>query len=422
MKKNSIIVTALGTVATGLTFLLLMPFIVPNFGIDRFGYISLMLVSLSVSSIFDAGISRGLTHAISGHPERLHYIWPVVAIVTLWGAAVGSIGYYLFKFYLNFSEGITTELRSELNDSAIYVALTMPLAIVHAAFRGVVEGKGLFYISSSIKFFAGLVFAFFILMGTYFEFTLEYVAISLFLSRLVTLLVLITVVQYRVKLRGFFWDWVSIRNVLVFGGWASISTIGSSLSIYIDRFVAGVFISPVVYGVYSAVSDVVMRFLFIPGAVGTVLFPYVSGNNKNGDDAVARALVTAYLIVAIGIGAVVLLLYFFGIYAVSFFSKEIVDIELAALVLKYTLAGLLVSSMCQIPYAVLQGLGYVRFTARLHTLELAIFTPVLFYLCKFYGVEGLLAGWLVRIIFDFVVLTVWQGVLLRQTRLQRSKV
>lgn len=399
MKLKSIVTVASGTIFSALLFVLLTPQIISDFGLSRFGYISLFLLLLSSASLLDMGISRGATFFISKNENNsLSDIWGVALIGMLWSSIVTICFYFLFLFYIK-SLQVSEGLLLELQESAGYVSLSIPLVILYSLFRGVLEGLGRFYITSLLKVLIGTLLFGGLYISTYFSSTLDYASIAFFVSRLIVLSIITTIVLYYIPIRRIA-DTKSIFMVLSFSWKASISSIASTTLNSLDRFIAGIYVNSTTFGIFSLVSELFNRLLFLPGAISVVTFPAVASYGGNSYKQIYNKA-CKYLIISLV--PILLFLNIYGYELINWWLGETLNKDIIYKYIRILSVIILLLSITQIQYAFIQGWGDVAVTAKVHIGELILFMPAFIYSAKNYGVEGVLWCSLLRVIVELLL-------------------
>lgn len=406
MKLTSILVNAGGIIIPAFIFLLLYPILISSFGISRFGYISLALILLSVASIFDLGLSRGATYFVSKQKkegsQELKLIWGLFNFSIVIGLLISLIFYSLLYLYFSSSPKIDSDgLQNELIRSTKYLAATVFFVILHAVCKGIMEGFERFHVVAATKILTALVTAAALLGLCYLGFLdLQSVSVVLLLSRVFGLILILipTLNAIPYRLRFFFSE---SKSIFAFSGWTSLSNMSSTLLNNADRLVAGYFLPSAIYGVYSALADVVMRFLFIPGAVCAVLYPRVANSSQ---PQIGKDTIKSLLIICLCLLPVIGLLVWYGVELFTIWLGEDLNSSSSKLILSTLVCGLFFSSLAQVPYAVLHGMGASRLTARIHLSEVVIFVPLICYSGFKFGLEGILNVWLLRTMTDFALL------------------
>ncbi len=405
MKLKNIFFSSLGVTVPAFIFLVTTPLIINNFGIERFGYISLFWVLLSVSSILDLGVSRALTNFVAKNldkKEELETIWSIILLLIIFSFVLFFLLYYLFKYILAISHHIPENLIDELVQAYIYILLAMPTVIIYSALRGVFEGEANFKLSSFTKVLMGLLMVLPLAFVSKESATLLFAAQVTLFARTVGLIFLFYNYLQKYKPKIVHFNFKAIE-ILKFGARVSVSTISSSALVYSDRFIASLILSPKDFGVYSLCAELVMRFLFIPGAISNVSFQ--SFSNIIQPEKVRQVIVKCIKLLTISMIPVCLILVFYGSDLLYIWASVIVPENLHYIFAILSL-GLLFNSFGHLPYAYLQATGDVSFTAKLHFIELIIFLPLMYFMCLKFGVLGLLITWLARVTSDFACLTV----------------
>jgi O-antigen/teichoic acid export membrane protein len=408
LKFYTILKAGSGTLVTACVFLLTTPQILRDFGIERFGYISLLLVLFSSASLLDLGLSRGVTYFVSknkiDNKEKLSRVWQLVYLLFFWSVFIGWVAYFLLNKYFESMDNVPIELKVELLNSNIYIAATVLFVILHAVFRGVLEGFECFGTTSVIKIIMALLIFVMLYISPNFESTLVYAAQVFLLVRITLLLVIVKLVINRIK-PVFIFRWGDISEIVMISWQASISSLSSTILNYIDRFLGGLYANPLFFGSYSLISDSVMRVLFIPGAISSVLYPSISKSDIADCKSKLRKA-TIYVLTAII--PIIIILNLVGSTLLKLWLDnefEGVDISFYILILSI---GLLFLSLSHVFYAFIQGMGHFSFTARLHLIELLVFTPIFVIVAMNYGLNGIVSVWLIRIIIDFLCMYIYQ--------------
>ena len=404
MKIKNVFFSTLGVTLPAFIFLVSTPIIINKFGIERFGYISLFWVFLSISSILDLGMARALTNFVAkglNNKEKLNSIYSVLFLLTIFSFIICFLIYILSIYLIPNLEHIPKDLRNELNHAAVYLILSVPFVIIYSALRGVFEGEANFKLTSYSKMFMGICMVLPLTLISESFATLIFAAQVCLITRLIGFFILFYNYLIRFKPNNYalnFKGW----DIFKFGAKVSVSTISSSVLVYSDRFIASVLLSPKDFGIYSLCTELVMRFLFIPGAISAVSFQSLSRNLELSQ---IRSVVNKGIKwMTISILPIFLMLSLFGNELIYVWSTVVIPEKLHYVVLILSI-GLLINSYAHLSYAYLQTTNYLGFIAKLHVFELIIFIPVMYYMCMYFGVFGLLLIWLGRVTFDFLIMT-----------------
>ena len=95
------------------------------------------------------------------------------------------------------------------------------------------------------------------------------------------------------------------------------------------------------------------------------------------------------------------------------FAKEILQVWLGSnfaaqskMVMQILALGVLVNSLAQVPYALLQGVGRPDITAKFHLLELPLHIGIVWFLVGHWGIAGAAGAWTMRVTLDTLLLFV----------------
>lgn len=191
-----------------------------------------------------------------------------------------------------------------------------------------------------------------------------------------------------------------LRRLLSFGGWVTVSSIASPFMVYLDRAVLGSVLTLSAVAYYTAPYDIVSRLSIVAASIIPPLFPAFSALDGTGDRRrLAGLFLRAAKLLALATAPVVL--------TVILLAKPALHLWLgpdfaanSTLLTQLLAAALLVNSMAQLPYALLQGLGRADLPAKFHLLELPVYAGVLWLGIRWFGTAGAAGAWLLRVTLD----------------------
>jgi O-antigen/teichoic acid export membrane protein len=201
------------------------------------------------------------------------------------------------------------------------------------------------------------------------------------------------------------WRRAVVGPLLRFGGWMTVSNVVSPLMVTFDRFLIGALVSVSAVAYYATPYEVVTKFWLLPGALVGVMFPAFSTSSvqdRNRTALLYGRSVKYLLLVLFPMVLLVVVLAQNGLrlWLGAEFAQH------SARVLQWLAVGVLINSLGQVPFALLQGVGKPDLTAKLHLIELPFYILVLWWLTKAYGIEGTAIAWTARVAFDSLVLFV----------------
>ena len=390
-----------------------IPFMVRGLGVERYGLFSLVWVILAYFTIFDLGLGRATTKYVaealgSSHEDKVpHLVWTAVTVQVLFGLlgtlVLASITPLLVERVLN----IPLALKGEAKAIFYLVALSIPLALVSGSFSGVLEAAQRFDLVNAVKIPSNLLTFLLPVVGLMLGFRLVGIVALTLLSRIATFSTLL-LLDLRIfpNLRKFSASFALFRRLFAYGGWIMVSGIVGPILVYLDRFLIASLLSISALTYYTAPYEAVTRLLIIPASLALTLFPTFSALEGIGDRERLGMLfarsVKYTLLILVPIVLIVVL-----------FAGEILQIALggdfpgqSAAVLKILALGVLVASLAQAPYALLQGIGRPDLTAKFHLLELSLYVGTAWVLIGRWGIVGAAAAWTLRVALDTLLLFV----------------
>jgi O-antigen/teichoic acid export membrane protein len=386
-------------------------------GVERFGVLGLLWVILNYFSVFDLGLGRATTRFAAEALGNRRYeripliLWNAVFSQVLLGLS-GSLALLgLTPFLVHHVLNVSAGLQDEASMAFYVLAFILPLVLMSNSFGGLLEAAQRFDLLNAVR--SPFVAANYLipLLGGLVGLGLPGIAALLLLSRLLALTIL-----YRVCARLFPYaravsgvSRAELRLLLGFGGWISVSGIVGPVLLYFDRFVIGALLPMSAVAYYTVPYEMVTRLSIIPGSLVATLFPTFSRLSTVKEDGalVTLAHLTArsvrYILASVGIVTVLI-----GIYAsdlLRLWIGESVARE-SALVLQILAVGVLINSLAQVAYTLVQAHGRPDLTAKLHLLELPIHLLLVWELVRLWGVAGAALAWVLRVAADALMLFV----------------
>jgi O-antigen/teichoic acid export membrane protein len=398
-----------------------IPVLATSLGTERFGVLTLAWAVLGYASFFDFGLGRALTQAVAERVGRgeLGAVVPVVRAAMRWMAALGAVGALALALaapaLVTRGLGVSTGLVAEARPAAYLLAASVPLVIVTAGLRGVLEGLGRF----------GAVNALRVPMGV-----LTFLAPLAVLPSTRHLAAVVGVLLAARALALGAHAWVVARALRAFppataghasadiprllraGSWMTVSNVVGPLVVSLDRFLIAGMASAAVVAYYTAPYEAVTKLWLIPGALTGVLFPAFAAAAAGGAGA-ERLLekgIRATLASLLPVTFVIVLLARDGLAAWlggEYPARSTHVVQLLAV-------GVLLNGVAQVPFVLLQGAGKAEWTAKLHLAELPLYVLLAGWLIGRWGVTGAAVAWALRCAVDTAAVLALAG---RVTRL-----
>jgi O-antigen/teichoic acid export membrane protein len=388
---------------------ILIPPLISNLGLERFGLLSLAWVLVGYFSLFDLGLGRTITKMIAervGSPREgdIPSIASTGLIVLL---AIGCLGAAciaaIAPLALRWLPTLSPELDGEARTSLYLVAVSIPLVVATSGLRGVLEGLQEFRLLNLIRIPAGILLFAAPAITSFWSARLDYAILALTATRAIVLAVHAYASLARVDVRASLAQSKWVRPMVRFGGWLTVSSVLGPVIVYLDRFVLGAILSAEAIAYYSAPFEIVSRMLILPSALTVAMFPVLAdlGERSLAESRVLRRRATWLVMLAIvpicGFCAAaaepLLRVWLNPAFAVN-----------SAVALQLLLPGFALNSLAQLPVTSLYSAGHARPVALLHLVQLPIYASLVTYLVVRHGIAGAAAAWSIRAAIDCVAL------------------
>ncbi len=408
---GNVLWSLLGVGAPAVVAVFCLPLLTRRLGTDRLGMLTLAWVVVGYFSLFDFGLSRALTKLVAeklGQPDATGIPSLVWTSIKLMGA-IGLIGTAIMAAVSTWIVGsivkVPENLRAESLTSFYWLSLSIPIVILTAGLRGVLEAFQQFRLATSIRIPLGIFTYLGPVLVLPFSHSLVPIVAVLVLGRTIAccahLWACFRVVPDLGRSRQF--DRASARSLFRFGTWITVSNIVGPMMVTFDRFVIGGMISVAAIAYYAVPSEVVSKLMILPGALIAVVFPAFSTAHASQRDRVAFLFESSVKLICFAMFPVIL--------AVVIFAPEGLRLWLgndyaqnSAWVVRLMAIAIFTNSAGQVPYAHIQGAGRPDITAKIHMAELPLYIALLFVLVKIAGIQGAALAWLVRLAADTLLM------------------
>lgn len=386
--------------------LVAIPIILEKLGLERFGLLTWAWLIVGYFSLFDFGLGRALTKIIAeyegaGRRDDVPQVfWTSMALMLSLGI-LGATLFWLLAPTLTEILSVTSDHSGEAVEIFRLLAISLPIVIILAGLRGVLEAYHRFRLINQIKIPLGAATYILPVVILWLNDSLVAVVIGLIAVRVFLLLIYAwiiwnTVPVLQIVVLG---DAKITRRLLSFGGWMTISNLVGPLMIYMGSFAIGAVLTVSAVAFYTVPHEVATKLWVFPTAIIVSLFPLLSQKLAREKEAAKKIFFESVRFSFFALFALILFLVCF--------SGELLTIWLGAefgekstLTLQLLLIGIFLNSMAMFPYALLQSAGYPRYTAFLHLLELPLYGALLIFFLTEYGIVGAALAWLVRAILD----------------------
>lgn len=403
----------LGQGLPALAGLITVPIMVRGLGTDAFGAFSIAWIVIGYLSLVDLGLGRATTRFVAerlerGEPGRVRgLVGTSLKVQGMLGLGGAVLLILLTPTIVDRALTVPPDLRSDLTSGFYVLAAALPIMLVTANLSGVLEALRRFELLNALRIPASLAIlllpALAVLAGSGF---LGAVA-ALVLARTLGVMAF-AVAVHRLLPKSSPELAVepsrTVRELLAFGGWLTVSNVVSPLMVYADRFIIGARLSLTSVSYYSAPYDVLTRLTLIPSSLVSVLFPEFSRLSvTEGRDQIELLVLrsTRALFALLGtITVVVVPCMALGLQL--WLGRDFADQSTAAAQL--LTIGVLANSVAWVPLAYLQGAGRPDLPAKAHLMELPIYISLLWFLSGQFGITGVALAWLIRVSLDAILL------------------
>ncbi|MGE5363150.1 MAG: flippase [Bacteroidota bacterium] len=400
----------IGIISPAVAALISVPFLIKGIGTDRFGLLTLIWVAIGYFGIFDFGIGKALTKivadrkALKDDGELSSIIFNASVLLGILGIFAGSLLYFTADTVIDLLK-VRGNLKSEGLRSIYILSFSMPFVISSVGFRGVLEGFHCFNLVNIVRIPMGALFYLGPLALLPFTNDLFSVVVFLVVLRIITWLMYFIFSNKYVnilKVRSSF-NVASLKPLLKFGGWLTITNVVSPLLVSFDRYIISGLLTISVVAYYTTSLELVVKFWMIPAAIVTVLFPAFSSvymtDRKRTHDLFFQ-----------GIKYVYIFLFPLALFCV-FFAREALTLWLGSdfasrsfVVLQVLSVGAFIYGIDNVPAEFLNSVGVPQFTTLVRIMELPVYLVLLYYLTIKWGIVGAAVAWVIRIMIDTVLL------------------
>ena len=394
--------------------LLCIPFLIKHIGVERFGILTLIWTLIGYFSIFDFGIGRALTYSVSNYKshlekENLERVIKSGLNLLLVTGVIGGVVLAIISKKLGYSWlNTTTNLKSETYYSILIASFAIPLTTYTSGIKGILEGYEDFKIANILKLILGILnFTLPVLSVLLFGNSLIFIVYTLVFTRAIILILHILILNKKINFISFFLqkkdDFKLDSKLLHFGAWMTLSNIVSPLMVNADRFFISYILGASLVAYYTIPFDLVIRFLILPAALTSVLFPRFSSllnlSVAESADLYYKSLSNIFKIMSI-LTIITIALSYWGLKI--WINQTVADKSYLLLIILSI--GVFFNSLAQVPFSLIQAAGKVKQTSMLHIIEFVAYAILLSLLLKYFGLIGASVAFVFRTIIDFVYL------------------
>jgi len=388
-----------------------IPLLIKGLGTERFGILTLIWLVIGYFGIFDMGVGRANTKftaeylALNEREELGHLIWTSLFLMFSCGIIAGISVYLLTPILVGRILNVPPTLIIETRQAFYLMATGIPLMLITAGSRGVLEAQQRFSLINGIQMPAGIITFISPLLVLHFS------------NNLVPIIMIILAIRFLVCLTFLYYCIRSLpelnwprkpklsyaKKVLRFGGWLTVCNIIGPIIVNLDRFFIGSLLTMEAVAYYVTPYQVASQLWIIPQSLAPVVFPAFSAYSVGQQDKVISLLQKGVkyvflLLAPITVVVIVLANPFLSLWIGTDFAR------ISTPILQLLAVAVLINSIGQIPYSAIEGMNRPDLIAKLHLLEFPIFLGLLWFCILKLGLIGAALVWLFRaIVTTFVV-------------------
>lgn len=411
--KNSIW-NLVGYIIPSLVAIPALGYMAHKLGPELFGIYTIAIAVVGYAGIFDMGLTRAITREIAIYRNNSAERKKIIASATVFLLALSTLGgclVLIFSASIVHFLNITAADFVDINNSFKLLALTIPIFLLNQLWIAILEGDEKFKAVNIQKSFSSTFIAGMPALFVIFDGTLLSAIAGLLISRIISLLIAFLLVRNEIVHSGMRLDLVTFKRLIFFGGWITVSNIISPAMVYFDRFIISNMLGARHVAYYSGPSEAIARLGILPAAVGRAIFPKLSCAGHK--DELKRNMTVSWLLMFAVCAPVVII----GIV----FAENILHLWLGTSyaahsknILIILLVGFLFNALAQVPFTAIQSAGKAKITALLHCVEIIPYFVMLYFFVQHYGLIGVAFAWSIRVIVDWIILTIISQSLLKR--------
>lgn len=401
-----------GWALPALAAVIAVPLLVRGLGVERFGLLALAWTTLGYFGLFDLGLGRAVTQAIGArigdgrHAEVPAVIWTALAVLVPVGAAGALLLYLLAPWLMTGFLNVPGSLRAEGIAAYRLLAIAVPFVGAAAVLRGSLEARQRFRLVNAIRVPYGvLLFAGPAMALPFSRSIVPAIAILVIVRVLLVVALALAALGTHAGVAGGRAGVTrrSVRELLSYGGWMTVSNVISPLMNTFDQFVIGAVLGVGLVTFYAGPFELVTKLWLFTAAVYPVFFAALATTGRRDPE---RSAALSHLMLRVTFAALVL-----PALVLVALAPEILTLWLgpafagdSARVLQVLAIAVFVNTIGQGALNLIQALGRPDLTGKFHLAELPVYAALLWVLLPRYGIVGVAIAWAIRAIGDAFLL------------------
>ena len=401
---------AIGQLAPLLLAVPILPYVLTTLGPERFAVLTLAWTVIGYFGFLDLGLGRAATKFVAGllganrRDEVARVVWSSLAIQTALGLGgallIAALAPVIARDVLRIADPL---LLAETRTTLMVVALGLPLVLLSGTFSGVLEAHQRFDLVNLVRVPANIATLAIPGAGAAMGTSLPAIVVGIVIARACAL-VSFAVLASRVagglppaRPHG-----ATLRRLLAFGGWLTVSLLAVPLLTYTERLLIGGLRSLTELAYYAVPFEIVARTAVIPAAVALTLFPAFSFAQRTGGAVAELFRRPLRLLFLLQWPLLVTFWLFPGEILTAWMNDEVA--AAGAHTLRLLALAFFFNGFAQVALAGVQGLGRPDLKAKLDIVQVPLYIGAAALLTMGFGITGAAVAKLLFTVIDFVVL------------------
>lgn len=385
-----------------------VPYIYSNSPKEYVGFLTMTWAAIGYTGLFDFGLSRALFYyAASSKFDHNIDLEGAIRKSTIFALGVSIlINIVLYFFKDRIARSLSLDDGDRL-DSLLIISMSLPIYLISNMVRSSLEGLELFKQANIFKFASYISLflcpAVLIALG---DRRLSHVCMAYGAVRLIFCGYAYARLRPQLDARRMATGNITpipIREILGFGGWATVSSTISPLMVYGDRFALAYFNGASAIAIYALLQEFIGKTILLSSSYVTSIQPKLGYlPETEAMDLYRREHRNVVALSVVIYTGCLLVSPVFGAIWLNVSIREVAFLAVAMSV------GFMFNSMAQAPVSYLLARGYPRRIAYSHVVEGLLYFPLLIAAAMQHGVAGAAVAGVLRQIFDYGILS-WQA-------------
>ena len=401
----------MGSILPLLVALFSIPFLINSIGTSRFGVLSLAWMIVGYFSLFDLGLGRTLTKLISeklanqNQKEVTTIAWIGVTLMVSIGVICAVIVIAMAPWLVDKVFNLDPSLKKETLIVFYILGISIPIVTGSVGLRGILEGYHRFGIVNAIKAPVSMFNYIGPVLLTFYTDQLSVLVLSIVVSRLISFLIYASAIFYsypEMRHKPNF-DRATIADLLVFGGWMSVSNIVGPLLLYLGRFFIIIWVSVEALAYFVASYEIVIKLLIISSVIVSVLFPTFSYLFQKDRNQVKTLFYQANLVNLVVMLPCTVIIILFAKDGLNYWINQEFAVN-GFQVAQILVFGVFINSFGHLSQTLIQSFGRPDITAKIHIIELFLYIPYMWWFTINYEIIGAAIAWTLRVLLSTFIL------------------